>query len=94
MRAGLIDHEVQMGGAKVMAARGAHQIADGAIDGNWVTRRLDAAEIETSVFAGDKAPAQIHLGLTCILIFIETFRRGMPDIDLGARDRTAACIFE
>src|ERR1700753_2644383 len=86
LEASLEDHEVQVGGTEVVASRGPHQIADRAIDGNRIARRLDTPELKLPFRIGDETPAQIHLGLMRILIFVEALRRGMPDVDYSVRD--------
>ena len=41
---------------------------------------------------GHEFAAQVHVGLLGILLLVEAFRRGMPDVDLGACDRLAVLI--
>src|SRR6266478_8006990 len=89
-----VDHEVQMRGPEVVATGRLHQFSDWPIDRNWIPRRFHAAEMKAPGFVGNKPPAQIHLGLLGILIFIETLRRRMPDIDLSPCDGAPADIFE
>src|ERR1700727_3424955 len=83
-----------MGRPKVVAARGAHQLADGTIDRNRIAGRFDASEMKFSGAIRDKAATQIHLGLRGVLIFIKTFRRGMPDVDFSASNGSSTGVFK
>ena len=76
----------------MVATGGPHQLSDWSVDGDRIAGRLHATEMETSGIVSNEAPAQIHLGLSGILVLIETFRRRMPNIDLGPSDGTALPI--
>ena len=47
-----------------------------------------------AVLVGGELAAQVHVGLHRVLVLVEAFGRGMPDVDFGARDRLAALVLE
>ena len=88
-----------------MAARGAHQFADGTVDGDRIAGRLDAEEVKSSRAIRDKAAAEIHLGLFDHLFFshrsaegghalaLEHFKlRPILDLDLRLGEGTGAAL--
>src|SRR5690242_14210967 len=83
LEARLVNQKMKVSGPHIVAAERAQQFADWAVDRNWITGRLDAAEADMTVRVGGELAAQIHVGLNRILVFVKTFRRGLPDIDLG-----------
>src|SRR5690349_12435703 len=94
LEARLIDQKMQVSGAHIVASLRAQQFADRTVDRNGISRRLDAAKADMTVRIGRELAAQIHVGLYRVLVFVKTFRRGLPDIDLGADDRLAVHIAE
>jgi hypothetical protein len=43
-------------------------------------------EAEPPVLVGDELAPQVHIGLTRILVLVETLARCVPDVDLGVPD--------
>src|SRR5215831_14475788 len=75
---------MKMGGAHIVAPLRAQKVPDRPVDRNRIAGRLDRAETEMAMRVGDELAAQVHVRLDWVLVFIEAFRRGMPDIDLDA----------
>ena len=46
------------------------------------------------VAVGDERASQVHVGLSRVLVFVESLRRRMPDIDLGSRNGPIVAIPE
>ena len=69
-----------------MATLGAQKFAGGAVGGHGIAGGLDRAEPEPPVLLREETPAQVHVGLVGILVLVEANRRGLPHIDLDARD--------
>src|SRR5215831_7313574 len=92
LEARLVNQKVQMSGAHIVAPLRAQQFADRTVDRNRIAGRLDAAEADMTVGIGPELATQVHVGLYRVLIFVKAFRRGLPDVDLGARDRFAVHI--
>ena len=84
LEARLVDHEVNMGGPHVVASLRAQQRADGAAQRYRIAGRLDAAEGDMPPGIGGELAAQVHVALLGVLVLVEPFGRGMPDIHLGA----------
>ena len=68
-----------------VAALRPQQAADHAVGRDRVAGGLDRAEPEAAVRVGRELAAQVHLGLLRVLVLVEADRRGVPDVDLGAR---------
>src|SRR3974390_1293419 len=78
-----------MCGPVMMAPGGTHQIADRAVDRDRIAGWFHAAKPEVALRVGHELAPQIHRRLLGILLLVEAFGRGMPDVDLGAFDRLA-----
>src|SRR5215475_14287024 len=85
---------MQMRRTQVVASLRPQQLADGTIDRDRIAGRLDAAKAEVTVLAGREFSTQVHVGLIRILIFIKSFRRRVPHVDLYAFDRPAGLVLE
>src|SRR5262249_36895200 len=90
----LEDQEVQMSGAVVVPPGGTHEVADRPINGNGIAGRLNAAKAEMTMGVGHKFSSQIHRRLFGILLLVEPFRWGVPDVDFGALDRLAVLVLD
>src|SRR6476646_10259904 len=90
----LADHEMQMRRPIIVSAGRPHELADRPVDGNRIASGLHAAEMKATGLIGNETYAQIHLGLSGILILVKTFRRGMPDVDFRTRDRIPVDILQ
>ena len=75
--------------AHVVASLRSQKVARRAVDWDRVTGRLNRAEAEPPVLVGDELAPQVHIRLTRILVLVQTLARGVPDVDLGVRDRAS-----
>src|SRR5262252_9570979 len=90
----LVDQKMQMRRAHVGTALGAQQIAHRPVHRYRIAGRLDTAERDVSVGVGGELAAQVHVGLHRVLILVISFRRRMPNIDLGAGNRLALRVLD
>src|SRR3974377_1236447 len=81
-----------MCGPVMMAPGGTHQIADRAVDRDRIAGWFHAAKPEVALRVGHELAPQIYRRLLGILLLVEAFGRGMPDVDLGAFDRLAFLV--
>src|SRR5262249_59373671 len=88
----LADQEVQVRGTEIMPALGAQQLANWTVDRNRIAGRLDAAEVEMALGIGRELAAQIHLGLSRILVLVQTLGRGVPYIHFGSGNRPSLLV--
>jgi len=77
-----------------VAALRAQQMAHWPVYRDRVASRLDGAKGDAAIGIGGETAAQVHVGLLGILLLVEAFRRGMPDIDLRPGDRLAVLILD
>ena len=47
-----------------------------------------------AVLVGRELAAQVHVGLGRVLVLVEAFGRGLPDVDLGVGDRLAVAVVD
>ena len=87
LEARLEDQRMQMRRPHGVAILCLQQAADHAVRRDGIADHHHRAEPEAAVGVGREFAAQVHLGLFGILVLVETHRRGVPDIDLGALDR-------
>src|SRR6266849_1110450 len=69
-----------------MTPLGTQHVSDWSIGRDRVSCGLDRAEAEPTLRVGGELAAQVHVGLAVVLIFVQTDRRRLPDVDLDATD--------
>src|SRR5205085_8790228 len=89
LEAGLVDEEVDMRWSIIVTALRAEQRAGRSFGGHRIAGRFYALEAERAVGVRLEAPAQIHVRLLGILVFVQAGGRGLPHIDLRVLDRLA-----
>lgn len=89
---GLDDQCMKMGWPIGVSVLRYQQSSDNTVRGKGIADHLDGAEPETSVGICRELAAQIHVGLIRVLIFIESGRGSVPDIDLGTDNRITVRI--
>ncbi len=90
----LAGEEMKMRRPHVVPALRAQEISRRSIDRDRVARRLHAAKADMAVGVGEEFAAQVHVGLHRVLVLVEAFGRGVPDVDLRAHDRIALGVAE
>src|SRR5262249_55681939 len=81
-----------MSGAVIVTSCRTHEVAHRSVNWDRVAGRLDAAKTEVTLRVCHKFASQIHRRLLGILLLVKPFRRRMPDVDFGARDRLAGLV--
>jgi hypothetical protein len=75
-----------------MTILAAQEVPTRAIDGHRITGWPYRTKVETALIIGSKTAAQVHVGLTFILIFVKAYRRRLPDIDDRPSERQPLII--
>jgi hypothetical protein len=94
LEAVLAGEEMQMRRPHVVPPLRAQEIAGRPVDRDRIARGLHAAKADVALRIGEELAAQVHVGLDRILVLVEAFRRGVPDVDLRAYDRIAFGVAE
>src|SRR5262249_19747486 len=83
-----------MSGTIVVSSCCTHEVAHRPIDGNGIAGRLNAAKTKVTLGVCHKFSPQIHCCLLGILLLVDPFRRGMPDVDFSTIDRLTALVLD
>src|SRR4051794_30023592 len=70
------------------------EASDDAIGRNRIADHHDRSEPEAPVRVGRELAPEIVFGLLGILVLVETDRRGVPDVDRGALDRSSRAVYD
>src|SRR5262245_10520357 len=85
---------MQMRRAHIVPALRAQEVAGRPVDRDGIAGGLYAAKADATLRVGEELAAQVHVGLRGVLVLVEAFGRGVPDIDLRANDRIAHAVAE
>src|ERR1700758_2946474 len=84
---GLEAQEVDMSRTIGVPVLGAEHLTNRAVGRYRIAGGLDRSEGEASRGVGRELPPQVHVRLCVVLVFVETDRRGLPDVDLDVCER-------